>query len=150
MLSYWYTLTHSPLYVTDRAEQEANNANRMQISDNQKILSEIDSASALHLNDKEIKKQLLKDCVANFDIVEEFDKSVESWSTKYHPNASKISNTILNISTFLAEFCRHYESSPPPFLRLGMDKKCLITFNIKAHEIAVGNGNTTTNGLFVY
>lgn len=57
-MGYWYTLTHTPLYVTDRAEQEANNANRIQISDNQRILSEIDSASALHLNEKEIKKQV--------------------------------------------------------------------------------------------
>lgn len=125
----------------------------MQISENQKILSEIDSASALHLNDKEIKKQLLKDCVANFDIIEEFDKSVESWSTKHHPNASKISTVILNISKFLAEFCRHYEtSSPPPFLRLGMDKKCLVTFNIKANDIILNtNGNNTTNnGIFIY
>lgn len=38
---------------------------------------------------------------------------------------------ILNISKFIAEFCRQYEVSPPPLLRLGMDKKCLTTFNIR-------------------
>ena len=58
LLSYWHTLIKCPLYVTDKAEMEASNASRMQISENQRILSELDSASALHLTEKEIKKQV--------------------------------------------------------------------------------------------
>jgi hypothetical protein len=81
----------------------------------------------------------LKDCVANFDIVEEFDKSVEHWSLSEHPNASTTSAVILNISKFIAEFCRHYEVSPHPFLRLGMDKKCLVTFNVRVTDGLTAN-----------
>lgn len=60
-----------------------------------------------------------------------------------HPNASAISSVILNISKFIAEFCRQYEVSPPPLLRLGMDKKCLATFNIRLTDGLPTN--TTSN-----
>jgi hypothetical protein len=130
LLSYWHTLIRCPLYVTDKAETEANNASRMQISDNQRILSELDSASALHLTEKEIKKQLLKDCVANFDIVEELDKSVELWIDETHPSGAAISHTLLHVAKFIAEYCRIYEASPAPFLRLGMEKRFFGMFNV--------------------
>jgi hypothetical protein len=69
--------------------------------------------------------------VANFDIVAEFDRSIESWTQKCVPNGARISQIILQIATFLAEFCRAYEHSPPPFLRIGMDKKCFAAFHIR-------------------
>lgn len=102
----------------------------MQISDSQRILSELDSASALHLTEKEIKKHLLKDCVANFDIVEELDKSVGLWIDEARPNGATISQTLLHISKFIAEYCRMYEVSPAPFLRLGMEKRFFTMFNV--------------------
>jgi hypothetical protein len=87
----------------------------------------------------------LKDCVANFDIVEEFDKSVEHWAMNEHPNAPTTSAVILNISKFIAEFCRHYEVSPHPFLRLGMDKKCLVTFNVRISDGLPASNSTEGN-----
>lgn len=59
LLGYWYTLTHSPLFVTDAAAEEANSGdNRSALSENQRVLSELDSAAALHLTQKDIKKQV--------------------------------------------------------------------------------------------
>lgn len=131
LLNYWMLLTHAPLYTTDQAEQDANNANRVQLNDNMRILSELDSATALHLNAKDIKKQLLKDCVANFDIVEDMEKTVEAWITRTGPSGTKIAKMIMFIATFLAEYCRLYEASTPPFLRLGMEQKFFTMFNIE-------------------
>ena len=131
LLNYWMTLTHQPLYTTDQAEQDANNASRVQLTENMKILSELDSAAALHLNAKDIKKQLLKDCVANFDIVEEMEKTVEAWITRTGPSGTKIAKMIMFIAKFLAEYCRLYETSTPPFLRLGMEQKFFTMFNIE-------------------
>lgn len=148
LLSYWMLLTHAPLYTTDQAEHDANNANRVQLNENMRILSEIDSAAALHLNAKDIKKQLLKDCVANFDIVEDMEKTVEAWITRTCPSGTKIAKMIMFIATFLAEYCRLYEASTPPFLRLGMEQKYFTMFNIEL-EGTNGpendeNGNTNT------
>ena len=62
--------------------------------------------------------------------MEELDRSVEAWINSSHPNGATISHTLLHIAKFLAEYCRMYETSPPPFLRLGMEKRFFNMFNI--------------------
>jgi hypothetical protein len=59
---------------------------------------------------------------------------------------------ILSISKFIAEYCRQYEASPHPFLRLGMDKKCLVTFNVQLTDglpppITSGGTSAANDGL---
>jgi hypothetical protein len=73
---------------------------------------------------------LLKDCVANFDLVDELGQSVENWINQTLPSSSRISEVILHIAKFIAEFCVQFESSPPPFLRLGIDRKCFAQFHV--------------------
>ena len=146
LLNYWMLLTHAPLYTTDQAEQDASSANRVQLNDNMRILSEIDSATALHLTPKEIKKQLLKDCVANFDIVEDMEKTVEAWITRTGPSGTKIAKMIMFIATFLAEYCRLFEASTPPFLRLGMEQKFFTMFNIQLEGTGSDGEETGAGG----
>lgn len=73
---------------------------------------------------------MLKDCVANFDLVDEFGQSIELWIHQTLPSSSRISEVILQVAKFIAEFCSLYETSPPPFLRIGIDRHCFGQFNI--------------------
>lgn len=131
LLLYWFTLTKGPLYVSDKAEMEANSANRQQITEHMKILSLLDSAGELNLSEKEVRKQLLKHQVATFDIVDELNKSIEHWIVATRPSANKIAGIVLKVAKFLAEFCRLFETSPFPFLRLAMDLSAFETFSIE-------------------
>jgi hypothetical protein len=59
LLGYWYTLTHTPLYVSDKAEEEGISGDNLSaLSENQRILSQMDTALALHLTPKDIRKQV--------------------------------------------------------------------------------------------
>ena len=132
LLSYWYKLSQGPLFISDKSEQEAVSlqGHRDQLNDNANILSLIDSANVLNLTEKAVRKLFLKGKVATFDIVEELDKSVENWTLKKRPPAEKICVVIMQISNFLAEFCKTFDISNPPFLRKGMDPKLFETFSI--------------------
>lgn len=59
-MGYWYTLTHTPLYVSDKAEEEGTSGNNFSsLTENQRILSQMDTAAALHLTPKDIRKQVI-------------------------------------------------------------------------------------------
>jgi hypothetical protein len=58
-------LTHTPLYVSDKAAEEGSssfgdreNYSHSSFSENQRILSQMDTAVALHLTPKDIRKQV--------------------------------------------------------------------------------------------
>lgn len=73
--------------------------------------------------------------------------SMEAWTTSKRPTSKKISKAILDVANFLAEFCRLFESNPPPFLRLMMDASIFGEFNIKlVCNLTDGAGNMAANG----
>lgn len=69
-----------------------------------------------------------------FDIVEELNKSLESWVSMRRPDETQLHRTILQISSFLYEFTA-LENSPPAFIRLGVDLASLYSFGISFDEI---------------
>jgi hypothetical protein len=130
LLFYWKTLTSEPLYVTDAAANEALQTSKITLSENARIISELDTADAMHLTEKEMKHLKFKDRVKNFDIVEEMVNSMEAWTNIVHPTGRIIAQAIFLVSEFLAEFCRFFETSAPPFLRLMMTASAFEEFKI--------------------
>jgi hypothetical protein len=57
-------------YIGDRVER-------------QRILNELDSALALGLSEKEARLHLMRDKIAPFDVVEEYNRSIENWIFRY-------------------------------------------------------------------
>ena len=57
LLFYWKMLGSDPLYVSDKAEQDAKaqQLSKFAVSENAQILSEMDSADVLHLSEREMK-----------------------------------------------------------------------------------------------
>jgi hypothetical protein len=53
--------------------------------DRQRILNELDSALALGLSEKEARIHLMKDKIAPFDVVEEYNRAIENWIFRSHP-----------------------------------------------------------------
>jgi hypothetical protein len=142
-MSYWLTLTEGPLFTTDAAakayigagkQQQVKGNNSIDNPQQTKILSEIDTAAALGLTEKESRKMLLKNQVAPFDIVEEFNKSMEIWVVTVKPNASTLKFTIMLIAKYMYDFSRR-SNSPPPFLRLGVDLQALLAFGVTFDEL---------------
>ena len=84
-------------------------------------------------------RQIILNSVSNdvgpFDIVEEFNRSVETWvlgvgaPASSIPGAAQINATILHIGQFIAEFSVRGGSSPP-FLRLGVGLDALAMFKV--------------------
>ena len=84
-------------------------------------------------------RQIIMSSVSNdvgpFDIVEEFNRSVETWvlgigaPASSIPGAAQINATILHIGQFIAEFSVRGGSSPP-FLRLGVGLDALSMFKV--------------------
>jgi hypothetical protein len=74
--------------------------------------------------------------VTPFDIVEEFNRSVEHWvhSVLQPPGAAMINATIMQIAQFLAEFASGCEPAPP-FLRLGVNMPALASFKVTFNSI---------------
>jgi hypothetical protein len=153
LMTYWITLSEGPLYVTDEAAKAAwltaqTKPASARISgvrggplpllkgdhaDRQRILSELDSAAALGLSEKEARKQLMKDKIAPFDVVEEFNRSVENWIYQSHPTANQLHHVVSQIALFMADFSRHI-TIIPSFLRLGVDMKGLTAFGVNVQE----------------
>lgn len=104
-----------------------------------RLLSELDAAAALGLSEKEARKQLLKEQIAPFDIVEEFNRSFESWVVAANPAPAMIRPVLSQVATFFAEFSQR--SKPPPtFLRLGIDIATLGSFGIDFEELRIVDG----------
>ena len=136
-MSYWVTLTEGPLYVSDDAQNSASThkaRNPMLKNKTLKILADIDTAVALNLSEKDSKKRLLKEQVAPFDIVEEFNKSLENMVFAEKPNATQLKVTILNIAKFLASFST-FKKETPYFSRMGLDMSAMQSFGVLVEEI---------------
>lgn len=132
LMQYWLVLTEGPLFVSDEAQKDG--ISKQLQSDNSNILSELDVAAARGLSEKEARKQLLANQVATFDVVNEFNKSIENWVLAAHPTTVKLCRMLTQIAYFLAEFSMKGEV-PPPFLRLPVDKKALDSFGVRSDEI---------------
>ena len=149
LMAYWITLTEGPLFVTAEAQKLAANIEQARASNQNnrgpppllhgdqvesvRVLSELDSAAALGLSEKEARKQLLKDKIAPFDVVEEFNRSVENWLAAAQPTGLEMQEVVSQIALFLADFSRLVKN-PPSFLRLGVDMKALASFGISIIE----------------
>ena len=139
-MSYWVQLTEGPMYITDLQHKTAMAAQAKQVEEVlrgdrgrdpelAKILIQLDTASALNLTEKNARKLQLQNQVCPFDVVEEFNKSMEMWVHKHKPVASQISDKILQIARFLAEFSSKNDSQPP-FLRIGVEMRALKLFEV--------------------
>lgn len=135
LMNYWLVLTEGPLFISDEAQKEG--ISKQMMSDATNMLSELDIAAAKGLSEKEAKKQLLKNQVATFDVVMEFNRSIESWTSFVHPSTVKLCRILMQIACFLAEFSLKGEA-PPPFLRLLVEKKALEAFGVYQDEITKG------------
>lgn len=147
LMQYWLVLTEGPLFVSDEAQKDG--ISRQLASDNSNILTELDVAAARGLSEKEARKQLLANQVATFDVVSEFNKSIEAWVLLSHPTTIKLCRFLTQIAYFLAEFSMK-GAVPPPFLRLPVDKKALDSFGVRSDEIMNAvlpdfNATSTTN-----
>jgi len=140
-MTYWLMITQGPLYVSDEAQKAAfiiaakQQQGKGGISpEAAKLLSEIDTSAALGLTEKDKRKQLLKDQVAPFDIVEEFNRSIENWVSTTKPTTTEIHFMLTRISRFLADFSIK-GPEPPPFVRNGVDMRALAAFGVNVLEL---------------
>jgi hypothetical protein len=140
-MTYWLMLTQGPLYVSDEAQKAAfiTAAKQQQgkgglTPEAAKILSEIDTSAALGLTEKDKRKQLLKDQVAPFDIVEEFNRSIENWVASTKPTTTEIHFMLTRISKFIADFSMK-APEPPPFVRNTVDMRALTAFGVNILDL---------------
>eukprot|EP01038_Epipyxis_sp_PR26KG_P006095 gene6095-8399_t len=171
LMDYWVLLTEGPLsynepnnnnnanmsVYSDHASmnsskvQGLNHVNADDVNDMANLLKDIDKARQLGVSVKEARKKfLLKNQMTPFDVVEEFNKSVELWVYNNSPPPSQIHRAITQISRFLAEFSKLTKSNPS-FTRLGIDMEAMTYFGIKLDEIKEfrDNNNTNSNGLTI-
>jgi len=139
-MSYWVQLTEGPMYITDELHKTAVMTQQKQVEEVlrgdrgrdpelAKILIRLDTASALNLTEKNAKKLLIQNQVHTFDVIEEFNKSLEMWVHKSKPSLLEINTKVLHIAKFLAEFSLK-GAAQPPFLRLGIEMRALQLFDI--------------------
>lgn len=159
LLSYWLQLTGSDgdLYVSDEAQKESlDNIRNFNLGDmstsltlssvqsnsivnratmeKAHLLFALDNAIKLGLSEKEAKKHRMKNIVAPFDIIEEYNKALEYWIQESNPSPIKINLVISNIGDFLIDFGL-VEWNPPQFLRLGIKMEFLENFNITFEKL---------------
>ena len=139
-MSYWVQLTEGPMYLTNELHkiamitqqkqvEEVLRGDRSRDPELAKILIQLDTAAALNLTEKNAKKLLLQNQVNAFDVIEEFNKSLEMWVAKARPSVMAINERVLHIARFLAEFSLK-GAAQPPFLRLGIEMRALELFGI--------------------
>ena len=144
-MSYWVTLTEGPMYTSDdfhrtsiatRAKQvdEVLRGDRSRDPELAEVLIKLDTSAALGLSEKQTRKMLMNNQVAPFDVIEEFNKSVELWVARTKPSVEVISEKILHIGRFFAEFSTK-GASQPPFLRLGVSMKALELFDVNFEAV---------------
>lgn len=149
LMEYWLLLTEGPLYVTDSSTSASGaispvedgivlNEDKSDDEDDRSayshLLKEIDQAMGLGVSVKEARRKFFKNKLSPFDIVEEFNKSVEIWVTSQKPSPLLIHRTITQIAKFLAQFSRLTRENPH-FLRLGIDMNVLEMFGVNLSEI---------------
>jgi len=96
------------------------------MSENEVILSDLDTAHAVGLTEKEARKLLMKNQLTTYDVVQEFCISVEHWMTTVKPSTTRMITMLEQIASFMAEFSIR-SSVRPPFLRLPIDMAALAT-----------------------
>ena len=141
-MAYWVTLTCGPMYVTHDAHKAAVAARQRHIEEALRqdrhrdpelalLCIDMDMASAMHMTDKEAAKYRLRFQVGVFDVVEEFNRSVELWVAATRPEPSVLRDRLLHVAAFLAEF--GYKLAPTarhPFLRQGVELRMLNLFDV--------------------
>lgn len=138
-MAYWVTLTEGPMFVTDDSHRNAMVARQKQAEEAlrgdrtdpelNRVLMELDMAAALGLSEKAARTMLLQNQVSCFDVVEEFNRSVELWVQRQRPTVTEINAKILHIARFLAEFSKKC-SAQPNFLRLTISMDVLTLFGV--------------------
>lgn len=141
-MAYWSTLTNGPMYVSNEAHRSAAMARQKHSEETIRedrhrdpelalLCMEMDVASARHMTDKEARKYRLRFQVGIFDVVEEFNKSVELWVATTKPDPQTIRSKCLHIAAFLAEFGSKMDSGKKtPFLRMGCELRMLELFGV--------------------
>ena len=109
------------------------------------LLAELDKAAVLGLTESRAKQHRLEGKVATFDVVFEYNKTVEHWQQQQRPSTKKLAHTLYRIAAFMVEFSESVsnaivaadnllsESPHPPFIRRNLDFE--------------GAGNVTDPGL---
>lgn len=98
--AYSYLRVHSLILVQEEAVA------RLHKTETQLILSDLDTAVVLNLNEKQTRKQRLRGKVATFDVVEEYEKAVDLWVSVEHPNSKKMGVLLEKIARFLGIFIK--------------------------------------------
>jgi hypothetical protein len=80
-----------------------------------------------------------------FDIVEELNKSLESWVILEHPTPFALQHTISQISTFLLEFAR-VSIQFPQLRRLGIDLSLFSQFHVDLVQLKVAMQSQAWSG----
>ena len=141
-MAYWSTLTNGPMFVSNEAHRSAAMARQKHSEETIRedrhrdpelalLCMEMDVASARHMTDKEARKYRLRFQVGLFDVVEEFNKSVELWVATTKPDPQIIRRKCLHIAAFLAEFGSKMDpGKKTPFLRMGCELRMLELFGV--------------------
>lgn len=142
LIEYWLLLSEGPLYIGDidlsqvnkKASIDHEDGNNDSKSSYSNILKEIDQSIALKTSLKDIRTKTQKDQLHPFDVVEEFNKTIEAWVTTERPTPSVLHRTLSQISIFLLEFAK-YTHICPQFRRLGVDLSFLEEFGIHFDDL---------------
>ena len=72
--------------------------------------------------------------MAPFDVVEAYNKSIESWVEKYNPSSSEIFDKLALIGSFLLRLCNEVADRNldlfPPYMRFPIDSKSLAPHSV--------------------
>lgn len=117
-MEYWEILTKGPMFATDEAERDFHETQAIESEANNAVVSYINRLEESVLfstnnTDSDMKKVGMKNQVTPFDLIQEFNTSVEKWKHGFSPKDSELQIVINLIGKFLCEFTlRCYDSSP--------------------------------------
>jgi hypothetical protein len=128
LMDYWLLLTEGPLFVNERHDDSSEDEDP---SSSSFILKGIDHATAYNMSYSEVRRLMYKNQVQPFDVVEELNKSLETWvsANPHKPPVAAINKTIIQIARFLAEFSK-LAKPYPHFHRIGVQFSALEIFGI--------------------
>ena len=136
LLGYWLILNVGPLFISDAAYKVYTTSARANMNESMQLLSDLDTANAIGLTEKEAKKLLMKNQMTPYDIVQEFCISVDQWIATVKPSTSRMLLMMEKIGLFMREFSLLCKLRPS-FLRLTLDTKALESnFGIK-YEVSI-------------
>ena len=134
LVRYWRMLTQGPLYAKKPSDRERRvdaddeEGHRKQSS---ALLKNIELTSKLGLTETVSKRRLLVDKVAPFDVVEVYNKSVESWVEGNDPSSQEVFDKLAIVGSFLLRLCHEIAERNtdlfPPYMRLPVDSKALAS-----------------------